>query len=205
VYRKIVTQKIQLKTIFYLFLVKNIINIMKKLFVLRVIALAVAFASCGGDSTKKETSSTTEQTTPEVAETETEKIPGIENVELSNTLALEGSDAMKYDKNLFRVKAGESVELTFKNAGTMPKESMGHNVVILKPGTDLATFGGEAAAAQADEYVPKSALSSVIAHTKLLGPGETDKITFTLEKGTYDFICSFPGHYGVMQGKIVAE
>ena len=178
---------------------------MKKLFVLPVIALAVAFASCGGDSTKKETSSTTEQTTPEVAETETEKIPGIENVELSNTLALEGNDAMKYDKNLFRVKAGESVELNFKNAGTMPKESMGHNVVILKPGTDLATFGAEAAGAQADEYVRKSALSSVIAHTKLLGPGETDKITFTLEKGTYDFICSFPGHYGVMQGKIVAE
>lgn len=179
---------------------------MKKLFVLPVIALAVSIASCGGNSTTKENSSTeqtAEQTTAEVAETE--KIPGIENVELSNTLALEGSDAMKYDKNLFRVKAGESVELTFKNAGTMPKESMGHNVVILKPGTDLATFGGEAAGAQADEYVPKSALSSVVAHTKLLGPGETDKITFTLEKGTYDFICSFPGHYGVMQGKIVAE
>lgn len=176
---------------------------MKKLFVLPVIALAISLASCGGNSTTKENSSTAEQTTADATVAET--IPGIENVELSNTLVLEGNDAMKFDKNLFRVKAGENVELTFKNAGSMPKESMGHNVVILKPGTDLATFGGEAAAAKSDEYVPKSALSSVIAHTKLLGPGETDKITFTLEKGNYDFICSFPGHYGVMQGKIVAE
>ncbi|MEN5087318.1 MULTISPECIES: azurin [Sphingobacterium] len=178
-------------------------NIMKKLFVLPAIALAISFASCGGNSTTKENSATTEQTPADATVAET--IPGIENVELSNTLALEGNDAMKFDKNLFRVKAGEPVELTFKNVGSMPKESMGHNVVILKPGTDLATFGGEAAGAKADEYVPKSALSSVIAHTKLLGPGETDKITFTLEKGNYDFICSFPGHYGVMQGKIVAE
>ncbi|UIR55189.1 azurin [Sphingobacterium sp. SRCM116780] len=175
---------------------------MKKLFVLPVIALAISFASCGGNTTKNEGGSTTEQTTPEAP---SETVPGIENVEVSNTVALEASDAMKFDKNLFRVKAGQAVELTLKNAGSMPKESMGHNVVVLKPGTDLATFGGEAAGAKADDYVPKSALSSVVAHTKLLGPGETDKITFTLEKGTYDFICSFPGHYGVMQGKIVAE
>ena len=87
----------------------------------------------------------------------------------------------------------------------MPKESMGHNLVVLTPGVDLATFGGEAAAAAANEYIPQSSLSSIIAHTKLLGPGEEDKITFKLDKGTYDYICSFPGHYGVMQGKIVAE
>jgi azurin len=89
---------------------------------------------------------------------------------------------MKYNKDLFRVKAGEPVELSFKNAGTMPKESMGHNVVILKPGVDLPTFGAEAAAAAADEYIPKSALSSIVSHTKLLGPGETDKITLHLKK-----------------------
>lgn len=173
---------------------------MKKLFILPALAFAISFASCGGgNAPKQETATTTAESAP------AETVPGIENEAISNTLAFEGNDAMQFSKTLFRVKAGEAVELTFKNAGSMPKESMGHNVVILKPGTDLATFGGEAAGAKSDEYVPKSALSSVVAHTKLLGPGETDKITFTLEKGTYDFICSFPGHYGVMQGKIVAE
>ena len=48
--------------------------------------------------------------------------------------------------------------------------------------------------------------SDVIAHTKLLGPGESDEITFKVpDAGVYDFICTFPGHFGTMRGKIVAE
>lgn len=176
---------------------------MKKTLFIPAFACLVALASCGGnntDSTKK-TESTEQSSTAGTTET----VPGIENVTLSNTWAVEGNDQMKFNTELIRVKAGEAVELTFKNAGTMPKESMGHNFVVLKPGVDLATFGGEAAAAADNEYIPKSALSSIVAHTKLLGPGEEDKISFTLEKGVYSYICSFPGHYGVMQGKIVAE
>lgn len=175
---------------------------MKKIFIIPALALALSIASCGGNNSTTTTTTTTEETEV-VASTET--VPGIENVTLSNTWKVEGNDQMKFDTQLIRVKAGEDVVLTFKNAGTMPKESMGHNFVILKPGVDLPTFGGEAASAADNEYIPKSSLSSIIAHTKLLGPGEEDKITFKLDKGTYDYICSFPGHYGVMQGKIVAE
>ena len=178
---------------------------MRKIFAIPALALAVSLASCGGSETKTTAASSADSTTQEPASTTTETVPGIENVELSNTLKIEGNDQMKYDKDLFRVKAGEPVELTMKNVGTMPKESMGHNVVILKSGVDIPTFGGEAAAAASSEYIPKSSLSSIVAHTKLLGPGEEEKITFTLEKGVYTFLCSFPGHYGVMQGKIVAE
>lgn len=175
---------------------------MKKLFFIPALALSIFATSCGGNN-----SSTTESTTTETPEAtaSTETVPGIENVTLSNTWTVEGNDQMKFDTELIRVKAGEAVELTFKNVGTMPKESMGHNLIILKPGVDLPTFGGEAAAAADNEYIPKSALSSIVAHTKLLGPGEEDKISVTLEKGVYDYICSFPGHYGVMKGKIVAE
>jgi len=176
---------------------------MKKLFIIPALALAVAFTSCGGENKTATTSENTETKTEESAPTET--VPGIENETISNTISLEGNDQMKFNKELFRVKAGEPVELNFKNVGEMPKEAMGHNVVILVPGTDLATFGGEAAGASASEYIPKSSASSIVAHTKLLGPGESDKISFTLEKGVYSFICSFPGHFGVMQGKIVAE
>lgn len=176
---------------------------MKKIFMIPALAIALTIASCGGNNKTAESASSNETTTEETPVAEA--VPGIENVQLSNAVVLEANDQMQFDKNLFKVKAGEPVELTLKNIGTQPKESMGHNVVVLKPGTDLPTFGGEAAAAKDDEYVPKSALSSVVAHTKLLGPGESDKITFTLEKGVYPFICSFPGHYGVMQGKIVAE
>lgn len=177
---------------------------MKKFFIVPAIALAITFASCGGNTDKKETTvATSEEATTTEASTET--VPGIENVTVSNTWTVEGNDQMKFNTELIRVKAGQPLELTLKNVGTMPKESMGHNLVILKPGVDLPTFGGEATAAAATEYIPKSSISSIVAHTKLLGPGEEDKITVTLDKGVYDYICSFPGHYGVMKGRIVAE
>mgnify|MGYP000864377115 CR=1 FL=1 len=181
---------------------------MKKLFIIPALVLAIGITSCGNNAEKKEEGASTEQTAttePEATETATETVPGIEDVTLSNTWAVEGNDQMQFNINLIRVKAGEPVELTFKNAGTMPIESMGHNFVVLKPGVDIATFGGEAAAAADNQYIPKSALSSIVAHSKLLGPGQEDKITFTLEKGVYPFLCSFPGHFGIMQGKIVAE
>lgn len=177
---------------------------MKKLFFIPVLAAAVSLAACGGNNTKTE-GSTENKTEETISESTMETVPGIENVTISNNWTIEGNDQMKFDTELIRVKAGEPLEVTLKNVGKMPKESMGHNLVILKSGVDLPTFGGEAAAAADNEYIPKSALSSIIAHTKLLGPGEEDKISVTLEKGVYSYICSFPGHYALMQGKIVAE
>lgn len=176
---------------------------MKKLFIIPALAIAVSFASCGGNNNTTASNEQTEQTQEE--DVVIENVPGIENVAISNAWVVQGNDQMKFDTELIHVKAGEDVQLTFKNAGTMPIESMGHNLVILKPGVDLATFGGEAAAAADNQYIPKSSLSSIVAHTKLLGPGEEDVITFNLGKGVYTYICSFPGHFGVMQGKIVAE
>ncbi|NGM64730.1 plastocyanin/azurin family copper-binding protein [Sphingobacterium sp. SGR-19] len=178
---------------------------MKRLFVFPAIAIALSFAACGGSENKNTSTTTEETTTTGSGSATTETVPGIENVELSNKLVVEGNDQMKFDKELLRVKAGEEVELTLKNVGELPKESMGHNFVVLAPGVDVATFGGEAVAAADNDYIPKTSLSSVVAHTRLLGPGEEDTITFTLEKGVYTYICSFPGHFGVMQGKIVAE
>lgn len=177
---------------------------MKKIFIIPALVFAISLSSCGGGNDTKSTS-TDNTATEESTDAGAETVPGIENIELSNTWTVEGNDQMKFDTELIRVKAGEPVEITLKNVGTMPKESMGHNFVVLKPGVDLPTFGAEATGAADSEYIPKSSLSSIVAHTKLLGPGEEDKITFTIEKGVYDYICSFPGHYGVMKGKIVAE
>jgi azurin len=48
--------------------------------------------------------------------------------------------------------------------------------------------------------------SLMIAHTKLLAGGGSDQVEFTIgQPGVYPFICSFPGHWGTMQGKIIAE
>lgn len=119
---------------------------------------------------------------------------------------LNGTDAMQFDKKEFKVKAGQKVKLTLKHTGKYAKQAMGHNFVLLKSGVDIADFASKANLARDNEYIPKSEAASIIAHTKLLGGGDSDTIEFTApKKGTYPFICSFPGHYGLMQGKFIVE
>ncbi len=123
-----------------------------------------------------------------------------------NTIALSSNDLMAYDKSELKVKAGKKVTLTLRHTGTMEKVAMGHNFVLLKQGTDVATFAGTAAMARETEYIPASESNSIIAYTKLIGGGESTTITFDApEPGIYDYICSFPGHYGVMRGKFIVE
>ena len=116
-------------------------------------------------------------------------------------ITLNGNDKMQYDLSEIDVYEGQTVVLTLNHTGTMPAAAMGHNFVLLKQGTDLEKFEAEAAKAQKDGYIPTDT-SEIIAHTKLIGGGESDTITFKApEKGTYDYMCSFPGHYSVMKGK----
>ncbi len=121
-------------------------------------------------------------------------------------LALAGTDAMQFDKKELKVKAGETVVLTLKHTGKLAKAAMGHNFVLLAQGTDVAAFGAKAAQARDTEYIPKSEASKIIAHTNMIGGGETTTVEFKApKKGTYTYICSFPGHYALMQGKLIVE
>lgn len=116
-------------------------------------------------------------------------------------IVIEANDTMKFNKTTFSVKSGDTVKLTLNNVGNLPKVAMGHNLVILKKGVATATFAGPAAAAAATEYIPAALKDQVLAATKLLGPKESDTITFTApEPGTYNFLCSFPGHFALMNG-----
>ncbi len=182
---------------------------MKRLFLLPAMATVLFLASCGGGNESSENKTATTDTTttkaPAIAETPGSDIPGIDSVKVTDHIQLDGMDNMKYDKTLFKIKAGQDVKLTMKNVGKLPKEAMSHNVVILAQGTDVQAFG-EAAVAAKPDHIPAAMATDVIAHTKLLGPGESDNITFKIpDAGVYDFICTFPGHFGTMKGKIVAE
>ncbi len=171
-------------------------------------ATVLFLASCGGGNESKTSTSTADTSTTQTtapSEAPGADIPGIDSVKVTDHIQIDGMDDMKYDKTLFKVKAGQDVKLTLKNIGKLPKEAMSHNVVILAPGTDIQAFG-EAAVAAKPDHIPAAMKTDVIAHTKLLGPGESDEITFKLpDAGVYDFICSFPGHFGTMKGKIVAQ
>jgi len=119
-----------------------------------------------------------------------------------------GNDQMQYNIKAFEVTEGEKVVLSFKHIGQLPKVAMGHNVVILKSGTVIPTFASKCAPAKDNDYIPKDEESTgqMIAHTKMLGGGESDEITFTAPAaGEYPFICSFPGHFAIMQGVMTVK
>lgn len=89
----------------------------------------------------------------------------------------------------------------------MPVSAMGHNFVLLKQGVDLRAFGNASAQSKAPDYdIPTELLSNIIAHTKMIGGGESVSIKFVAPaKGTYQFLCTFPGHYGMMKGLFIVE
>lgn len=184
---------------------------MKKSFAI-AIALMASLAACIGTDKDKEVRGSTADTgklaisTDKPTAAATVEIPGLDTIKSNNTILLTGNDRMQYSDTLFKVKASEKVKVTLKNIGKMPKNSMGHNFVLLAQGTDFMNFATEAMKARDNDYIPQQLKSSIIAHTKLVGPGETDEISFSVpHKGMYDFLCSFPGHYGAMRGKLVVE
>jgi azurin len=133
---------------------------------------------------------------------------------LSNTHAvtkvtISGNDQMQFSLKEFEVKAGDDVELEFKNAGSLPKIAMGHNLVILKEGVSAIAFGGKAlqAGANATNALPDAVKDDVLAFTKLLGPGEVEVIKFKApaKPGIHQFVCTFPGHYAMMRGVMVVK
>jgi azurin len=124
------------------------------------------------------------------------------------SLEITANDAMKFSLTRFEVAAGQQVKIVFRNIGTMPKQAMGHNLVILKKDADVKAFADAAVTAAAADYFPAAKADMVIAHTKLLGPKQSDEITFTApsEPGEYPFICSFPAHYiAGMRGVMVVK
>ncbi len=154
-------------------------------------ALALTISSCG--ETKKE-----EKTALKIGQNNTESV-----TPSGTALALSGNDMMQFDKSELMAQAGEKITLTFRHVGQLDRRVMGHNFVLLKPGTDITGFANEAAAAgESADWIPNDG-AQVIAHTKMLGGGQTDVITFEApEPGVYDFICSFPGHSGMMRGTL---
>ena len=118
-------------------------------------------------------------------------------------ITITGNDTMQFDTKEFTVKSGEKVELELKNIGKLPKLAMGHNLVVLKKGISALKFGQKimGMGASATNPLPEASMGDVIAATKLLGPAESDIITFTApEPGDYQFVCTFPGHFAMMRG-----
>lgn len=120
-------------------------------------------------------------------------------------LSIEGNDAMQFNKQTLEVAADcTEVTLTLKHVGKLPAAAMGHNWVLTETSAFQAVASAGTSAGLPNDYVPKDD-KRVIAHTKIIGGGETTSVTFSTSQlkkgGDYTFFCSFPGHWSLMNGK----
>jgi len=123
-------------------------------------------------------------------------------------VVITANDQMKFDPTAIEAKPGQRVTVTLRNVGMIPKSAMAHNFVLLKPDVDTAQFVVTGLTHTTTEFIAPEMSSHVIASTKLLGPGESDTISFTTpkEQGAYNYICSFPGHYAAgMKGVLTVK
>ena len=176
---------------------------------IRTLLLATSvltLAACGGDEASETAATPAVQAPPPAPTPAPEPVAAYDGPPAEVTIAPIG-DEMKYEQTEFTVAPGQTVNLTFTNTAT--SAAMQHNVVVLKPGTDVAQFGQAAASAADNDYIPRRLESSVVAHTAMSGPGETVTVTFTAPTtpGDYVYICSYPGHYTTMKGtmRVVAQ
>ncbi|MER3374681.1 MAG: ThuA domain-containing protein [Allomuricauda sp.] len=131
----------------------------------------------------------------------TEIVEDVDQVIVLNTL----KDVMKYDKELITAKAGSTIQIVLNNP-----DFMQHNLVLVQPGTK-EKVGAEAdklamaSNGQELQYVPQ--LSEVIAATPLINSGGSYTLTIKLpnKAGDYPYICTFPGHWRIMQGVLRVE
>jgi azurin len=113
-------------------------------------------------------------------------------------------EQMRYNTPRLVVQAGKPFEVIFENADVMP-----HNLVFAAPGsreeigTDAQSMSPDHLDNQGRAFVPANA--KIFAASKLLEPGKTERLKMTApdKEGSYEMICTFPGHWMVMWGKLI--
>ena len=126
----------------------------------------------------------------------------------AKTVVIVANDTLKFSVTRIEATPGELLHVQLRNEGTMPKNGMGHNWVLLKSDADPAAFAMAAIAAHDNDYMPKALLPEVIASIPLLGPKEVGNVTFTCptKPGKYPYICSCNGHsMAGMRGELIVK
>lgn len=184
---------------------------MKKSWVLSLVLVmtaVVGFACGGGDdptaTTRPTSTSPAPTATSQTASQATATSPAPEATAPSDssgggaalTIGSVTTDDLNFDTESLTASAGAEVVLTFNNNAILQQ----HNWVLVQNGTkdDVAAAG--LLAGPANNWVPVGD-ASVITNTILIAAGEATEITFTAPAaGTYQFVCTFPGHAPTMFG-----
>jgi len=125
------------------------------------------------------------------------------------SVTVDSTDQMSFNtKDIVVDKSCKEFTVNLTHSGSLPKNVMGHNVVISKE-ADMQPIATDGLAAGIEKNYLKDGDERVIAHTKIIGAGETDKLTFDVSKlaadQKYGFFCSFPGHISMMKGTVTLK
>ena len=194
---------------------------MKSRHILTASVLAIALAACGNspapeapaaDAAPVEPAATTEPAPVEAAPAPAEAAPAATTGSKPAVVAdcattIEGNDAMQYNADSITIPASCSqFTVNLKHVGKLAVNVMGHNFVVAKE-ADMAGINADGMAV-APEHL-KDGDARVVAHTKMIGGGESASVTFDVAKikdgGPYKFFCSFPGHLALMQGSLQVQ
>lgn len=162
-----------------------------------IILLSAILVSCGGNS--NESNQTKVSQKKEVKAKAANKKIERELVEITLIAKGETMTEIAFDPKVLNVPKNSRIRLTLKNESVMA--GMLHNFVLvaLGSGQEIATAG--ISAGEANSFVPKD--DRVIINTKVLKMGEETTIEFdSPDVGSYHYICSFPGHYPNMIGRM---
>ncbi|MEO8494032.1 MAG: DUF6797 domain-containing protein [Planctomycetota bacterium] len=123
----------------------------------------------------------------------------------ARAITIETGSNLSYQTRSFRVRAGEPIALTLSNPDVVP-----HNWALVKPGTlqrvgDLANRLISDPEAVVRQYIPDS--TDVLAYTDVVLPRDEFTIYFQApeQPGRYPYLCTFPGHWLVMNGEMIVE
>jgi len=124
-------------------------------------------------------------------------------------VTVDSTDQMSYNtKEIAIDKSCKQFTVELTHSGNLPKNVMGHNLVISKTADAQAIATGGMAKKIEGGYLDESD-ARIIAHTKLIGAGEKDSVTFDVSKlaagESYQFFCTFPGHIAMMKGAVVLK
>ena len=184
-------------------------NLLYLYLIIAAISAALTFSSCstnqkGNEQTVKDTSAaqggSLMQEGPAYDATKIDPNAPVTVITLRTTG--NSMSEMKYDQKEIHVKAGSTVKLTLINQAK--DSSMQHNFILIEKGTADNVAAEGLKAGLDNNYVSK--IKDVLVNTTLVGPGMKAEIIFPAPaKGTYDFICSYPGHYKTMNGIFIVD
>lgn len=122
-------------------------------------------------------------------------------------LSIDGNDAIQFSQSELSIsKDSGEVTLTLNHVGSLPKSAMGHNWALAQSSVAQAVVSDGINAGLANNYL-KPEDDRVLAHTEVIGGGDSTSITFSVADlqvgGDYTFFCSFPGHFAIMRGKFI--